>query len=184
MSATERHYHTPVHVLGMLSCAEEMSLALNDAELLAVWFHDAIYDTTASPGDNERQSADWMTEVLTAAGADAAIVHAAAQMIRWTACHLEPEIPPAFQTLLDLDLWGLSASPDIFGRQSTAVRSEMSHLGDEQYSRSTIGFFERLLQRPRLYRTDSFARFEKAARQQVTNEIRRLSKYIGGNGKH
>ncbi len=184
MTAPSRHYHTPVHVLGMLSCAEEMSLALSDAEQLAVWFHDAIYEVDAAPGDNERQSADWMIEVLSDAGADAAIVHAAAQMIRWTACHLEAEVPPAYQTVLDLDLWGLSAAPDIFSRQSTAVRSEMAHLGEEQYSRNTIAFFQRLLERPRLYRTDTFARFEAAARQQVTSEIRRLAKHVGGNGKH
>lgn len=182
MSDRDRHYHTPVHVLSMLSCAERAGVELSVADELAVWFHDAIYQVGGPHGANEDESAAWMEAMLLTAGADAAVVHEAAEAIRWTAYHTQEQVPAQFHTLLDLDLWGLAADPSTFTRQSVAVRAEMSHLDDEQYNRATVEFFRRLLQRPQIYRTTTFARFERVARDQVQREINRLAAKSNGNG--
>jgi len=191
MSGQDRHYHTGVHVLSMLSCADRAGIALSADEELAIWFHDAVYEVGTPPGDNERKSAVWMEHLLLPAGADEQTVRRAADAIRWTACHLEESVPAPFHRVMDLDLWGLAADPQTFMRQSSAVRAELLHLSDEQYSRGTIEFFQKLLKRPHIYRTPNFARFERVARDQVRHEIDRLARKIpasgagggGGNGR-
>jgi predicted metal-dependent HD superfamily phosphohydrolase len=185
MSRPGRHYHTAVHILAMFHCADRLGIELTDIQQLAVWYHDAIYDVEAQPGENEFRSAQWMKQVLAPAGIPAAIIDSAAQMILWTAHHLDHEVPPSCRTLMDLDLSGLASRPDVFSRQSQAVRNEMAHLSDEQYSRVTIGFFRMLLERPHLYRTDQFAPLEPIAREQVNREILRLALHApSSNGKH
>ncbi len=57
--APDRHYHTLTHVA---DCLETLDLCRDDADdpmaiEIALWFHDAIYDTHAA--DNEEQSAAW-----------------------------------------------------------------------------------------------------------------------------
>ena len=41
-----RHYHTLEHVAGMLY--EGRAFPLDDGQVLAVWFHDAVYDARRS----------------------------------------------------------------------------------------------------------------------------------------
>src|SRR5215475_298215 len=65
-----RAYHTLEH---LRECFEALQPAATLAEhlaevRLALWFHDAIYDTRAQ--DNEQRSADWARSALRAAGAD------------------------------------------------------------------------------------------------------------------
>lgn len=67
-----RGYHTLRH---LDECFEQFdtvrTLCTYPGEVqLALWFHDAIYDTRAA--DNEDRSASWAETVLSTAGADAA----------------------------------------------------------------------------------------------------------------
>ena len=58
-SEPHRHYHTMRHVaacLRELDSAADLASDAREVEL-ALWFHDAIYSTTA--GDNEARSAAW-----------------------------------------------------------------------------------------------------------------------------
>lgn len=179
MADPVRHYHTPVHVLAMFAHAARAGVALSEAEQLAVWFHDGVYDAAATPGDNETNSADWMTELLSDAGADASTLSAADAMIRATAKHLDVEAEPEHYTLMDLDLAGMSVDQDAFDRQSDAVRAESPHLDDDEYRQRTAAFFSRLLARERLYRSPAFADREALARQRIADEVERLT---GANG--
>ena len=58
-SEPQRHYHTLQHLgeaMGLLQPA--LGLAAHPGEVaLALWFHDAVYETQAK--DNEARSADW-----------------------------------------------------------------------------------------------------------------------------
>lgn len=182
MADPVRHYHTPVHVLAMFAHAARAGVELSDAEQLAVWFHDGVYEAAADPGDNETNSADWMSELLSDAGADESTVQAADVMIRATAKHLDIEAEPDHYTLMDLDLAGMSADQDAFDRQSDAVRAEASHLDDDEYRQRTAAFFSRLLARDRLYRSPAFADRESVARQRIADEIERLTRTNGHVG--
>jgi predicted metal-dependent HD superfamily phosphohydrolase len=57
-SSPERHYHTLMHIEAMLELLPQPSPAL----VLAVWFHDAVYDTHSA--DNEERSAALADEML------------------------------------------------------------------------------------------------------------------------
>lgn len=50
-----RHYHTLAHVGKMFDCAADHALALTQEEVLAVWFHDSVYDPV-HPAQNEELS--------------------------------------------------------------------------------------------------------------------------------
>jgi predicted metal-dependent HD superfamily phosphohydrolase len=183
MSCPKRHYHTPVHVLAMFRHAENAGVKLTDAERLAVWFHDSIFDIAAPPGVNEDASADHLLTTLAAAssystapsGIDARVLHDAATIVRATADHLKASVAPLAETVMDLDLAGLASEPGVFARQSEAVRAEASHLSDSEYRAATVRFFTALLARRRLFRTAPFARLEADARRQIAAEIERLS---------
>lgn len=182
MADPSRHYHTPVHVLAMFAHAADVGVELSDAERLAVWFHDGVYEPAASAGDNESNSADWMSEVLADAGADAAVVAEADALIRATANNLAPDAPAAHHTIMDLDLAGMSVDAEAFHRQSLAVRAEATHLEDAEYRERTAAFFARLLERERLYRSPAFADREPIARRRIADEIERLTHANGRAG--
>ena len=63
-SQKHRHYHTAVHIahcLDELAPCRELAEHPDDVEL-ALWFHDAVYDSYAK--DNEQKSADWAARFL------------------------------------------------------------------------------------------------------------------------
>ena len=50
-----RHYHDQQHLAEVLQTIDELAEYADDADTvrLAAWFHDAIYDPQAGPGENE-----------------------------------------------------------------------------------------------------------------------------------
>src|SRR6201989_3023597 len=67
-SEPHRKYHTIQHLnecLTHLESARELADHADEVEL-ALWFHDAIYDT--SKKDNEQRSAEWARDSVQAAG--------------------------------------------------------------------------------------------------------------------
>ena len=60
-----RVYHDKTHIAACLESLDRHAaiIASNPAEIeIAIWFHDAIYDTTRS--DNELKSAQWAVQYL------------------------------------------------------------------------------------------------------------------------
>jgi predicted metal-dependent HD superfamily phosphohydrolase len=176
-----RGYHNAEHLDELIVLARQHAPDLDDAEQLAILFHDAVYVPGAPRGDNERLSAKLMAATVATherAGADLAIapedVARAGRIIEVT-LHAEP--PPAeAERVCDLDLWRLAAPWEAFEQHTLGVRHENLHLfADEAaFWKARSSFLQGMLARPFLYATPYFReRFEAAARANLTRSIAR-----------
>lgn len=159
-----RHYHTIGHIADMLWRARQ--LPLDDEQLLAIWYHDAIFDI---PGDgNERRSAELAFAELCAIGWPEARARQVERMVLDTEQHL-PSIAGS-ALVIDLDLASLAGSEAEFDRNTAALRREFHHLDDARFAAGQRAMCERFLRRPRIYHSEWGAQFETAAR----HNLRRL----------
>lgn len=170
-----RHYHTLEHIravldtVGRLGATEEMP-----ALYLAVWFHDAIYDSRA--GDNEERSAAFARCALQSLGIDEAIVRETERLISLTRSHSPLPDDRQGQILVDADLAILGAPEAEYDAYACAIREEYAWVSDEAYRAGRRGVLEQFLHRPRIYWTEAMrAEAEEAARRNLRREIESLS---------
>jgi predicted metal-dependent HD superfamily phosphohydrolase len=137
---------------------------------MAIWFHDAIYDATAS--DNEAQSAALAVDRLRAEGWPEDRVQLVARIVLDTKGHV-PSVPAA-APVLDLDLASLALPWDEFKANTAAIRAEFAHVADEPFRQNRVAWAQRMLQKPRLYWTPFGERLEATARQNLEHTLREL----------
>lgn len=178
MTEPHRHYHTPLHVLGMFCCANEMNIELGDVEQLAIWFHDAIYHPPAPAGLNEHESAKLLARMTYDLNLPKELIDGAVDAIECTSRYLDEDVPPQFKVIMDLDLSNLSAPPGVFQRTGAAVAREYTGLSQREMLIRNVAFFTTLLDRPAIYRSSQFADREQIARKQVQSEMDRLSEIL------
>ena len=131
---------------------------------LAVWFHDAVYDT--SRHDNEAVSADWAARVLARTGAVVEVVERVRALIMATR-HSQAPATPDERLLVDIDLAILGAAPARFDEYGFVAEA----LFREKRGEILRGFLER----PALFATPALSdRFEAAARQNLAQAIAAL----------
>ncbi len=154
-SAPERHYHNLEHLAEMFRVVERLSPQVEDPSALhlAVWFHDAVYDSRAK--DNERRSGELAVDLLGPVGVPGSTIERVVSMI-WATAHPADGNPPALrdtQVLLDADLAILGASDDRYARYARDIRSEYLWVPDVEYRAGRASVLERFLTRPRIYHT-------------------------------
>ena len=166
------HYHTLQH---LEECFEHFDLiragADEPAEIeLALWFHDAIYDTRRH--DNEERSARWARESILPVSREAAErVHVLVMATKHSAV---PESIDA-QILVDVDLCILGAAPQRFDEYEEQVRAEYSWVPYALYRRERRRMLSGFAARPTLFSTPVFAeRFEGQARKNLERALARL----------
>jgi predicted metal-dependent HD superfamily phosphohydrolase len=176
-----RGYHNAEHLDELIMLARQHVPDLDEAEQLAILFHDAVYVPGAPRGDNERLSAKLMAatvatlqrenDTLAIAPAD---IDRAGRIVEAT-LHAAP--PPAEAArVCDLDLWRLAAPWDAFERHTLGVRHENLHLhaDDAAFWKARSAFLQGMLARPFLYATPYFReRFEAEARENLRRSISR-----------
>ena len=174
-SEPQRHYHNQHHIT---DCLEEFdrvkSLASNlGAVELAIWFHDAIYDTQAA--DNEERSAELAQRCLKQSGADADLIDAVGRLVLATKFHdglLHPDAP----LLVDIDLSILGRPPERFWEYERQIRAEYDWVDAKLFASKRAEILRRFLARPRLFQTDYyFERLEVPARENLQASIKVLS---------
>ncbi len=169
-----RHYHTQQHLTECFARFDELAdCAARPAEVeLALWFHDAIYDTRRS--DNEQKSAEWARAAALAAGAAAQCADRLHALVMATRHEAVP-VGPDEEVLVDVDLSILGAGPERFEQYDRQVRAEYAWVPGFLYRRKRRQVLEQFLQRPRLYATARFhERLEPQARRNLEMAIRRL----------
>ncbi|MCR9095905.1 MAG: N-methyl-D-aspartate receptor NMDAR2C subunit [bacterium] len=168
-----RAYHTTDHLaecFGQLD-GSPATLADRGALELAIWFHDAIYDTKAS--DNEARSADWASTAI--GGIGAARTEAVARHILVTA-HTGVPSDDDQRLLLDIDLSILGAAKDRFGAYEEQIRREYEWVPEDAYRKARTRILSHFAARPRLYHTEYFfERLEERARRNLRRSLDALA---------
>jgi predicted metal-dependent HD superfamily phosphohydrolase len=170
-SELHRKYHTVQHLGECLAHFDAVRLlAKQPAEIeMALWFHDAIYDTQRH--DNEEKSADWAREVLLAHGAAAAAaqrVHDLVMATRHTALPADPDE----QLLVDIDLSILGAGPDRFAEYEQQIRDEYAFVPAPLFRQKRGEILQAFLDRPVIYSTAHFREtLEARARENLRKAV-------------
>jgi predicted metal-dependent HD superfamily phosphohydrolase len=169
-----RYYHKAQHIV---ECLAEFDSARNLASQpiaveLAIWFHDAIYDTHAA--DNEEQSALLSEQCLADAGANTDLRVAVPDLVLITKTH-DPSRHIDAPLLVDIDLSILGQPEDRFWEYETQVRQEYAWVPEDVFCAKRAEILERFLARDRIYTTDWFFQtHEKQARSNLEASLQRL----------
>lgn len=171
-SEPHRRYHDIRHLGACLALFDEVRhLAARPAEVeLALWFHDAVYDTNAT--DNERRSADWARRALLDGGAPTEVAGRVAELVVATAHTGEGSNLSDAALLNDIDLAILGSDTEAFAAYEAGVREEYGWVEDEAFARARVAILRRLLARAPLYATKELReRFETSARANLERAI-------------
>ncbi|GAB3686887.1 HD domain-containing protein [Angustibacter aerolatus] len=170
-----RGYHDARHLGEVLTAVALLAEHADDLPVVvaAAWWHDAVYDPTATAGANERASAELARTTLTGWGAPPERVAAVHDLVLMTADH-DPTTADG-RVLSDADLAVLAAGPDRYAAYVAGVRTEYAHVSDDAFAAGRAAVLEALLAHDRLYRTDeAHERWEVLARHNVEQELRTL----------
>lgn len=174
-TAPERHYHNLEHVAEVFRVAGRLSARVDDANALqlAIWFHDAVYDSRAR--DNERRSGELLVDLLGPVGVPASALDRAVQLI-WATAHTgDPPATRDAEVLLDADLAILGASEERYARYAADIRREYAWVPDAAYRAGRAAVLERFLAAPRVYHTPlMYEEGEPRARANMSAELAAL----------
>ncbi len=169
-----RAYHTLEHILACLDVFDSVrDHATRPDEIeVALWFHDAVYDTRRS--DNEAHSADWCDRVLSQQGAEPAVRDRVRAMILATR-HAEPPPPGDPALLVDVDLSILGEDEATFDAYEAAVRREYAWVPEPAFLAGRRKVLRMFLDRPHVFETAPIrARFEARAQANLRRSLARL----------
>ena len=171
-----RGYHGPDHLDELIDLARRHTPDLDDAEQLALLFHDAVYVPGAGRGDNERLSALLMRATVSPFALGPVDLDRAGRIIEATSHGTRP--PAEAARVCDLDLWRLAAPWEDFQRHALGIRHEYLHLhaNEAAFWAARHAFYRSMLTKPQIFATAYFRqRFEPAARENLTRALARSS---------
>ena len=169
-----RAYHTLEHIGHCLDEFEQIRyLATNpDAVELALWYHDAIYDTKTK--DSEDRSAALAVEVVRSASLSDNLGQLVANLIMATK-HTVAPTDSDVQLLVDIDLSILGQSEDKFDEYERQVRKEYEWVAKDAFVAGRSAILKSFLDRPTIYSTQFFRnKYETQARRNIARSLDRL----------
>lgn len=173
-SAGNRYYHNCDHITDCLRelDSERSAPADRSALELAIWFHDAIYDSTAS--DNEERSAALAHRSITAAGGPESLAAVVRSLILATRTH-DHLVAVDAPWMIDIDLCIFGKAEAEFDAYEAKIRAEYSWVEEREFRVRRAAILERFLSRPVLYATPPFrAKYEDSARTNLLRSITQL----------
>jgi predicted metal-dependent HD superfamily phosphohydrolase len=149
-------------------------LSERPAELeLAIWFHDAIYDTHCS--DNEERSAQWAHQHAFEQGLSADVAARVRDLILATK-HDTLFSDSEAALLMDIDLASLGYPVDEFDRQEPRIRQEYDWVPETAFREGRAKILQRFLERDLIYQTEYFCeRYERQARLNLQRSLASLN---------
>jgi predicted metal-dependent HD superfamily phosphohydrolase len=173
-SEPHRKYHTMQHLKECFAHLERVrSVAEHAGEVeLALWFHDAIYDTRKK--DNEERSAEWARESALVAGLPDDQANRIYELVMATMHNAVPAGKDA-AVLVDIDLGILGAEEVRFDEYETQVRAEYSWVPGPLYRRGRRKILQEFVSRESIYSTKFFRdTCEARARRNIARSLARL----------
>jgi len=174
LAEPHRAYHTMRHIrhcLAEMACVRHLA-AHPEAVEMAVWYHDAIYDTHAT--DNEAQSATLAARVLRGASVSETFVTMVVQLILATQHHAVVEDPDT-RLLVDIDLTILGQPAHIFDVYERQIRQEYAWVPHAAFREGRTKILHAFLVQPIIYATDHFHQYyEKQARINIARSLKAL----------
>ena len=173
-SSPDRYYHNLIHIQDCLSIFDQTrSLAAYPEEVeLAIWFHDAVYDTKRS--DNEQKSAAWAEAVIQQSGLSREIAKRVASLILDTR-HQEEVTEEDAQLLVDVDLSILGREAEVFWQYEENIRKEYTWVPEDVFRRERVKILRGFLARQHIYYHREYReRFEARTRANLEQAIARL----------
>jgi len=174
-SGSGRHYHNVSHLSALIQLQQEYIAAISDNEslLLAIFFHDVIYDVKKS--DNEELSAQAAINYLQQTSYPTGKIEKVADFIRATKTHVNTNSDSDLDHFLDFDLSILSVTPEAYNAYTTQIRAEYSIYPDELYKPGRAKVLQHFLDLPAIYKTASFkTQREAIARFNLSEELKTL----------
>lgn len=174
-SEPHRAYHTLGHIehcLDELGQARHLAINLNAVEL-ALWFHDAIYDTKAK--DNEEKSAALAVDFLKNASLPEILGRSVANLIMATK-HTAIPADPDNQLLVDIDLSILGQSEGKFDEYERQIRKEYEWVSEDAFIVGRLVILKSFLDRQVIYSTRFFReKYEARAQWNIARSFKKLS---------
>jgi predicted metal-dependent HD superfamily phosphohydrolase len=167
----KRYYHDLTHIVNLLKLMGEHHTLLLDEDVvyLAIWFHDAVFDSWKS--NNEEESAEWAREFLTALNFPNLKTEKVVNYIIATKTH-ESNGDKDMDFFLDFDLSILSAEETIYVVYTKQIRDEFSFYPNFLYNRGRKKVLQNFLGKNRIYKTDLFyENNEIKARENIQREL-------------
>ncbi len=171
-----RHYHNLSHINSMLTQVEDFKSSITnyDAFLLAVWYHDIIYEPTKK--NNEERSALLAKKRLKTLNIDDKTLETVQALIVSTKKHevlLTDNIDNSY--LLDIDLSILGANWETYQEYLKNIRKEYAIFPNFMYRKGRKKVLRHFLERETLYFTKDYqTKFEKKARENLSKELNQL----------
>lgn len=173
-SEPHRKYHTIQHLNECFMHLENVrSFSDHPEEVeLALWFHDAIYDTSRK--DNEKRSAEWARDSVLAAGVSSEPAGRIYELVMATMHNAVPAGRDA-EVLVDIDLGILGAEAARFDEYELQVREEYSWVPESLYRAARRKVLEQFVDREWIYSTAPFrSAYEARARDNISRSLARL----------
>lgn len=173
-SEPHRAYYTLQHIGHCLDEFEQVRhLAENpDAMELALWYHDAIYDTKTK--DSEERSAVLAVEMTRNVSLPDNLGQSVANLIIATKHSAIPSDSDV-QLLVDIDLSILGQAEERFDEYERQVRKEYEWVFEDAFVAGRSAILKSFLNRPTIYATQFFRnKYEAQARRNIARSLARL----------
>jgi predicted metal-dependent HD superfamily phosphohydrolase len=162
MTENIRFYHTPIHILSGLFFAQKNYIKLANWEILAFIYHDAEYEVGSD--ENEKNSCDFARQYLSGYISD---IDKVTDGIMATGKYLDLDVDEKYSRIMDLDFSHFAWPREVFLMANKNIELEFVRvIGKDAFESGRIEFLRGLLKRP-IFRSPSFAVFEKMARENL-----------------
>ena len=181
-STPDRRFHNLRHLIDMLARVDELAEESHNPDIMRVacWYHGCVFSSDVEEVIRGNGGED---ETASAAFAEADLRHLGVPMetIKRVCClivnlkrHMLDEHDIDAQALIDADLGTLAVDPQTYTEYVRLLREEYAHIPVEEYLRGRLTIVSRLLEREHLFHSPLGRRWERAARENLSAEQRRL----------